>query len=192
MTELVLARLIPYKPGGTPSVLSQGSKNHSTSRKARKPAKITPATVISGMPATFIWAIGEASYSAFFLYGRMIAAIAVPKYIIAIAWVAASVTEIKPPTLYAYNRETITAGITINSMALTGVPVRSSSSATFSGSRRSKAAANTTRVEERNRVPAQPNHQKLMSSMTTIWIRRLFVRKTASMAGLGHTGRGGT
>jgi hypothetical protein len=67
MTEFVLARLIPYKPAGAKSGLSQGSKNHSTSRKSRKPPKINPATVMSGMPATFIWAMGEASNSSFFL-----------------------------------------------------------------------------------------------------------------------------
>ena len=51
--------------------------------------------------------------------------------------------------------------------ALTGVPLAFNSAA-LSGSRRSKAAAKITRVDERNNVPAQPNHQVLISNKTTI------------------------
>jgi hypothetical protein len=47
-----------------------------------------------------------------------------------------------------------------------GVRVRGSTAATFSGSRRSKAAAKMTRVELRNTVPDHPNHHKLMARMT--------------------------
>src|SRR5215207_8110567 len=158
---------MPYKPGGTPALLSHGSKNHSTRRKSRKPPKITPATVISGIPATFIWAIGEASNNSFFLYGKIMAAMAVPKYMMAMPWVAASVMDLNPATLYAYMAETMIAGTTMSNMAFTGVPFLFNSAA-FSGSKRSNAAAKITRVEERNKVPAHPNHHVLINNKTTI------------------------
>src|SRR5512145_1942351 len=74
-------------------------------------------------------------------------------------------------------------GTTINNKALTGVPVRSSTSATFSGSKRSKAAAKITRVEERNTVPHQPNHHRLINPTTRNWINLLDVRNAANNAG---------
>src|ERR1051326_8963542 len=98
--------------------------------------------------------------------------------------------DLNPATLYAYNAETRIAGTTMYNIALTGVPLACTSAA-LSGNRRSNAAAKITRVDERNNVPAQPNHQVLINNKTTICTRRLFVRNTASIAGLGHTGIGG-
>ena len=67
--------------------------------------------------------------------------------------------------------------------ATKGVPVRGSTSATFSGSRRSNAAAKMTRVELRNTVPDQPNHHALMARTTINCTRRLETRKDARSAG---------
>src|SRR5258706_384567 len=112
---------MPYKPAGAKAGLSHGSKNDSTNKKSRKPPKITPAMVMSGMPATFICAMGEASKSSFFLYGRTMAAMAVPKDMMAMPCVVASVIEVKPPTLQAYKTETSMAVTTINRIVLKNV-----------------------------------------------------------------------
>jgi hypothetical protein len=89
----------------------------------------------------------------------------------------------KSKTFQAKSAETISEGMTISSKAQMGVRVRGSTSATFSGNNRSKAAAKMTRVELRKTVPDQPNHQALMARMTMNWMIRLGVMNTASRAG---------
>src|SRR5512139_2725415 len=94
-----------------------------------------------------------------------------------------SVSDWKLAMFQANNAAMMSDGTTISSKAMIGVRVRGSTSATFSGSNRSKAAAKMTRVELRNTVPAHPNHQALMASTTINWMMRLGVRKVASSAG---------
>ena len=60
---------------------------------------------------------------------------------------------------------TSTLGANINTTAQMGVRVRSSTEATTSGSRRSKAAAKITRVDDKNIVPAQPKNHMLIATM---------------------------
>ena len=85
----------------------------------------------------------------------------------AITSVPNSVSDLKFAVLYANQYEMMIEGITIKRIAFTGVPVRGFNSAAFSGSRRSNAAAKITREEERKTVPAQPNHHKLINTITT-------------------------
>ncbi len=74
-------------------------------------------------------------------------------------------------------------GMVISSRALMGEPKRGWTSATHSGSSRSKAAAKMTRVEERNTVPDQPKNHRLISNRTMNWMMGLLVRKAANRAG---------
>src|SRR3989304_9009403 len=104
----------------------------------------------------------------------MIAEIVVPRNVTAITSVEHKVSVWKLAILYANRYATTIDGTTINNNALTGVPVLFTS-ATFSGSRRSNAAAKITRVEERNTVPLQPNHQRLINAMTMNWTSLLVV-----------------
>ena len=55
---------------------------------ARNAAVMNPVTVISGNPRNLYRAIAEFAYSGFFRYGRIIAAIDVPKNVTAITNVA--------------------------------------------------------------------------------------------------------
>src|SRR2546425_12985086 len=63
--------------------------------------------------------------------------------------------------------------------------------AAHSGSTRSKAAAKMTRVDERNRVPAQPKNQRPMTAISSAWKRWLPTNQPASMIGYGQIGTGG-
>src|SRR5512137_1843542 len=89
----------------------------------------------------------------------------------------------KLKTFQAKRAPTINDGITISISAQIGVRVRGSTSATFSGSSRSKAAAKMTRVELKNTVPDQPNHHALIARITMNCITWFGVMKTASNAG---------
>ena len=63
-------------------------ENHWYRFQPRNAAVSSPASVMSGMPRTLYRAIGEFLNSSFFRHGRMIAAIAVPKNVIAMTSVA--------------------------------------------------------------------------------------------------------
>src|SRR3712207_3022714 len=101
----------------------------------------------------------------------------------AITSVEASVRLWKLNTFHAKSAETSSAGTTIRASAQIGVRVRGSTVATTSGSRRSKAAAKITRVEEKNIVPAQPKNHMLIANSTTTCRIGFVVMKTASRAG---------
>ncbi len=64
-----------------------------------------------------------------------------------------------------------------------GVRVRGSTSAIFSGSSRSNAAAKITRVDERKTVAAQPKNHMLIASRTANCRIGTSVRNIASSAG---------
>ena len=69
--------------------------------------------------------------------------------------------------MYAYNAPTAIEGTSISTNAHTGTCRFSETSATFSGSTRSNAAAKITRVDDRNSVPAHPrNHAPNASTMS--------------------------
>src|SRR5919197_192330 len=83
---------------------------------------------------------------------------ALPKYVTAITSVASSVYVTKLPQ-YAYSAETTIDGNSISARAPNGTCRRSDTFAAHSGRIRSNPAAKTTRVEERNSVPAHPRNQ---------------------------------
>src|SRR5262245_5065040 len=139
--------------------------------------------VISGTPAILYFAIGEASYRSFLMYGRVIAAIVEPRNVTAITSVEASVRLAKLKMFHTYSAETISPGTTMSASAQSGVRVRGSTCAAASGSSRSNAAAKITRVEERNTVPAQPKNHMLIARITTNCRIGLEVRNIASIAG---------
>ena len=91
------------------------------------------------------------------------AAIVVPKKVMAITSVASRTMDCMPEDVVGIQERDDRHGITINSSALIGVLVRGSILETHSGNMRSKAAAKITRVELRKTVPDQPNHHKLTS-----------------------------
>src|ERR1700730_2713726 len=59
------------------------------------------------------------------------------------------------------------------------------------GSTRSNAAANMTRVEDRNSVPAQPKNHRPMTMINRAWKRWLSTRNPANITGYGQIGTGG-
>src|SRR2546430_14407021 len=63
--------------------------------------------------------------------------------------------------------------------------------AAHAGSTRSKAAAKMTRVDERNRVPAQPKNHRPMTMIKRAWKAWLSTRNPANMTGYGQMGTGG-
>ena len=71
VTEAVFFSPIPYS--------AFGSRNHWYNRNTRKAPKITPATEISGRPASLYFAMGEALYKSFLTKGSKIAAIVEPR-----------------------------------------------------------------------------------------------------------------
>ncbi len=101
------------------------------------------------------------------------AAIAVPKNVTAITSVASRM-YVANLLVYAYKAPTATEGTSINTSAHTGTCRFSETSATFSGSTRSNAAAKITRVDERNSVPAQPRNQAPNASTITAVISELW------------------
>src|SRR3972149_11151988 len=131
--------------------------------------------------------MGEPSKMLFCRQGNTMPATAVPKKVMAMTSVASSTMVCMLTMLNAYMIEMITEGMAISSKALTGVLVRVSIFDTHSGNIRSRAAAKITRVEDRNTVPDQPNHQKLTRSTTMNWSKRLVVRNVANCTGEGQT-----
>jgi hypothetical protein len=55
--------------------------------------------------------------------------------------------------------------------------------AAHDGSTRSNAAAKMTRVDERNRVPAQPKNHRPMTMISRAWKRWLLTRNPANITG---------
>src|ERR687891_2252374 len=140
--------------------------------KPRNSAVIAPVMVMSGIPATLYLAIGEFSYNRFLRYGRIIAAIDVPKNVTAMTSVASRMNVAKSD-VYTYSQLTTIDGTSINSSAQYGTCRRSDTSATFSGRMRSNAAAKITRVDDRNSVPAQPRNQAPKTSTMIAWMASL-------------------
>src|SRR6478735_8385367 len=117
----------------------------------------------------------------FFHQGRIVAAIAVPKKVTAMTSDASRVSFEKPVT-NEYRYETITPGTMMSSNAYHGTP-RSETRPAHSGRTRSNAAAKIIRVDDSQRVPAQPrNHTPKMITMS-IWMMRLSIKKAASIGG---------
>ena len=80
---------------------------------------MNPVTVINGNPRILYRAIAEFAYSDFFRYGRIIAAIAVPKNVTAITSVASRM-YVENLAVYAYNAPTAIDGTSISTNAHTG------------------------------------------------------------------------
>src|SRR5215471_2494459 len=117
----------------------------------------------------------------FFHHGRIVAAIAVPKNVTAMTSEASSVSFEKPVT-YEYRYETITPGTMIKSSAYHGTP-RSETRPAHSGRTRSNAAAKIIRVDDSQRVPAQPRNQTPKMITISIWRMWLSIRNAASIGG---------
>src|SRR5215467_11968169 len=100
--------------------------------------------------------------------GRMVAAMIVPRYVIAMTSVASSV-YVEKPGLYAYSALIPTDGMIITTSAPYGTRRFAEMLATHAGSTRSKAAAKITLVEERKSVPAQPKNQDPITRIRTNW-----------------------
>src|SRR5579859_1372363 len=62
--------------------------------------------------------------------------------------------------------------------------------AAHEGSTRSNAAAKMTRVEDRNRGPAQPRNQTPITMMSRAWKRWLSTSQPANITGYGHVPTG--
>src|SRR5713226_1785954 len=62
--------------------------------------------------------------------------------------------------------------------------------AAHDGNTRSNAAANITRVEDRNRVPAHPKNHRPMTMMSSAWNAWLLTSQPANITGYGHVPTG--
>src|SRR5205823_571551 len=125
----------------------------------RKIALTTPVMVMTGMPAIRKREIGEFWKMSFRRQGRIAAAIDVPRNVIAITPVAHRKMPCKLVPPYAHSALMTSDGTIIRISDPQGTRRLAEMLAADSGSTRSKAAAKITRVDERNRVPAEPkNH----------------------------------
>src|SRR5713226_7394624 len=77
-------------------------------------------------------------------------------------------------------------GTTIKTSAPYGTRRVAEMLAAHAGSTRSNAAAKMTRVDDRNRVPAQPKNQAPSTRSRMIWKRWLSTSQPANMSGLGQ------
>src|SRR6266566_1747333 len=134
--------------------------------------------------------MGEASYRSFRRHGRMIAATTVAKNVNARTAVASRKTLVKLG-LYAYTALITSDGTIIKTREPYGTRRLAEMFAAQAGSTRSNAAAKMTRVEDRNRVPAQPKNHRPMTMMSRAWKRWLLTKKPANITGYGQIGTGG-
>src|ERR1700682_65798 len=118
--------------------------------------------------------------------GRMVAAITVPRNVTAMTRAASRMKVWKLKTFHAYRALTTIDGTTIRTSAPYGTRRPAEMFAAQDGSTRSNAAAKMTRVDDRNRVPAQPKNQAPITSSSTTWKRWLFTNQPANMIGLGQ------
>src|SRR6266849_1671102 len=123
--------------------------------------------------------------------GRMIAATRVPRKVIAITAVASRYAAAKPNTFHANNALTMIDGITMSRRDPYGTRRLAEMLAAHDGSTRSNAAAKMTRVDERNRVPAQPKNHRPRTMISRAWKRWLLTRNPANITGYGQIGTGG-
>ena len=126
--------------------------------------------VMSGTPAILYRAIGEFWKMSGRRQGRIAAAIDVPRKVIAITPVAQR-NQVWMLGLKDHARLIRIAGTIMKTRAPYGTRRFAEMFAANSGSTRSKAAAKMTRVEERNRVPAQPKNQSPMTAIRRAWKR---------------------
>ena len=149
---------------------------------------IAPAIVIAGTPPTLYLAIGEASNIDFLRNGKIAAAIHVMRYIVAIARVASKkITE--TPGTYEYRTPKTIVAMNITAIVLTGAPYFETLPI-HAGNVRSKAIANIALVDERNSVPAQPQNQKDIDTISQTARMGLLKTIPARSPGYGLTGNG--
>src|SRR5437763_4926800 len=115
--------------------------------------------------------------------GRIIAATSVARNVIAITAVASRYAAWNPNTFQANSALMRMDGTTISSRAPYGTRLPEEMLAAQAGRTRSNAAAKMTRVEDRNRVPAQPKNHRPMTMMSRAWNRWLLTRKPANITG---------
>src|ERR1700758_3610767 len=147
--------------------------SHSMRQNTSSAIVTTPATGTIGTPNSLILLAGEAYHRSGLRSGRMTTAIALNRYVTAMTSVASSVYDANVE-LYAYSAPNPTAGSSISTSEATGTRRFSETCAAASGSTRSKAAANMTRVEDRNSVPTQPKNHRLISSSKMTWMALLW------------------
>src|SRR5215469_11356388 len=150
--------------------------------KARNRMLTAPTTLMSGRLPSLNRAIGEASYRSLRTHGKTTAATQVAAKVSASTAVASRKTLVKLG-LYAYRALTTIEGTIISTSEPYGTRRLAEMLAAHEGSTRSKAAAKMTRVEERNRVPAQPKNHKPMTMISAAWNRWLLTRNPASITG---------
>ena len=114
--------------------------------------------------------------------GRMTTAMALNRYVTAVTSTPSSV-YCANVVLYAYSAPRPTAGSSISSSEANGTRRFSDTCAAASGSTRSKAAAEMTRVEDRNSVPTQPKNHRLMIRIRMNWNTALCTTQLASITG---------